>query len=122
MLHIFVWYKATYNLFSTFVSSDARNMARDVHNIVLKVVQEKGGMTESEALAYVRKMEAQKRYSADVWSWTLQGVVYSKKSLSHQEKSKFGCYLQKREVEIKLQLLNFNNIVIILCNAFSPPS
>jgi sulfite reductase alpha subunit-like flavoprotein len=27
-------------------------------------------MTESQALAYVKKMEAQKRYSADVWSWT----------------------------------------------------
>ena len=53
------------------MSSDARNMARDVHDIVLKVVQEKGGMTESQALAYVKKMEAQKRYSADVWSWTL---------------------------------------------------
>lgn len=51
-----------------YVCGDARNMARDVHNIVLKVVQEKGGMTESEALAYVKKMEAQKRYSADVWS------------------------------------------------------
>jgi NADPH-ferrihemoprotein reductase len=43
-------------------------MARDVHNIVLKVVQQKGSMTESQALAYVKKMEAQKRYSADVWS------------------------------------------------------
>lgn len=51
-----------------YVCGDARNMARDVHNIVLKVVQEKGSMTESEALAYVKKMEAQKRYSADVWS------------------------------------------------------
>lgn len=43
-------------------------MARDVHNIVLKVVQEKGAMTETQAAAYVKKMEAQKRYSADVWS------------------------------------------------------
>ncbi|XP_021918682.1 NADPH--cytochrome P450 reductase isoform X2 [Zootermopsis nevadensis] len=51
-----------------YVCGDARNMARDVHNIVLKVVQQKGGMTESQALAYVKKMEAQKRYSADVWS------------------------------------------------------
>lgn len=51
-----------------YVCGDARNMARDVHNIVLKVVQEKGNMTESQALAYVKKMEAQKRYSADVWS------------------------------------------------------
>ncbi|CAG2060057.1 unnamed protein product [Timema podura] len=51
-----------------YVCGDARNMARDVHNIVLKVVQEKGNMTEADALAYVKKMEAQKRYSADVWS------------------------------------------------------
>jgi NADPH-ferrihemoprotein reductase len=48
--------------------SDARNMARDVHDIVLKVVQERGSMTESAAQDYVKKMEAQKRYSADVWS------------------------------------------------------
>lgn len=43
-------------------------MARDVHDIVLKVVQEKGNMTEAQALTFVKKMEAQKRYSADVWS------------------------------------------------------
>lgn len=43
-------------------------MARDVHDILLKVVQEKGKMTEEEANNYVKKMEAQKRYSADVWS------------------------------------------------------
>ena len=43
-------------------------MARDVHNIVLKVVQEKANMTEAQALTFVKKMEAQKRYSADVWS------------------------------------------------------
>jgi len=43
-------------------------MARDVHDLVLKVIIEKGGMTESQAVAYLKKMEAQKRYSADVWS------------------------------------------------------
>lgn len=48
--------------------SDARSMARDVHEIVVEVVQEKGNMTRDQALAYVKKMEAQKRYSADVWS------------------------------------------------------
>lgn len=51
-----------------YVCGDARNMARDVHDLVLKVVQEKGSMTESAAQDYVKKMEAQKRYSADVWS------------------------------------------------------
>lgn len=43
-------------------------MARDVHDIVLKVIIEKGNMTEQQAMAYMKKMEAQKRYSADVWS------------------------------------------------------
>lgn len=51
-----------------YVCGDARSMARDVHDIVLKVVQEKGNMTEAQALTFVKKMEAQKRYSADVWS------------------------------------------------------
>lgn len=50
------------------IFSDARSMAKDVHNIILKVVQEKGNMSEQEAIAYVKKMEAQKRYSTDVWS------------------------------------------------------
>jgi len=51
-----------------YVCGDARSMAKDVHNIILKVVQEKGKMSEQEAIAYVKKMEAQKRYSTDVWS------------------------------------------------------
>lgn len=51
-----------------YVCGDAKNMARDVHDIVVKVVQEKGNMDEAQANAYVKKMEAQKRYSSDVWS------------------------------------------------------
>ncbi|RLU18700.1 hypothetical protein DMN91_009057 [Ooceraea biroi] len=47
---------------------DARNMARDVHNILLKVVMERGNMTELAAAEYIKKMESQKRYSTDVWS------------------------------------------------------
>ena len=43
-------------------------MARDVHNILLKVVKEKGNMTELQAADYVKKMDSQKRYSSDVWS------------------------------------------------------
>lgn len=43
-------------------------MATDVRNILLKVLQTKGNMSESEAIQYIKKMEAQKRYSADVWS------------------------------------------------------
>nr|ANE10102.1 NADPH-cytochrome P450 reductase [Rhopalosiphum padi] len=51
-----------------YVCGDARSMAKDVHSIIVKVVMEKGQMTNSQALNYVKKMEQQKRYSADVWS------------------------------------------------------
>lgn len=50
------------------ISSDAKNMAADVRNFVLSIVQKHGGLGEAEALQYVKKMESQKRYSADVWS------------------------------------------------------
>lgn len=49
-------------------SSDAKSMAPEVRNIVMKIIQEKGQMTEAQASAYLKKMETQKRYSADVWS------------------------------------------------------
>ncbi|XP_033224319.1 NADPH--cytochrome P450 reductase isoform X5 [Belonocnema kinseyi] len=51
-----------------YVCGDARNMARDVHNILLKVVMQNGKMTEMEAQDYIKKMDTQKRYSSDVWS------------------------------------------------------
>lgn len=51
-----------------FIFSDAKNMARDVHNILLKVVMEKGKMSELDAANYIKKMDSQKRYSSDVWS------------------------------------------------------
>nr|NP_001351901.1 NADPH--cytochrome P450 reductase 2 [Orussus abietinus] len=51
-----------------YICGDARNMARDVHNILLKVVMERGKMTEMEATSYIKKMDSQKRYSSDVWS------------------------------------------------------
>ncbi|XP_055620902.1 NADPH--cytochrome P450 reductase isoform X1 [Toxorhynchites rutilus septentrionalis] len=51
-----------------YICGDAKNMATDVRNILLKVLKTKGNMSESEAQQYIKKMEAQKRYSADVWS------------------------------------------------------
>lgn len=56
-------------IFQNFLDySDARSMALDVRNIITKVVMEKGNMTEPQAVAYIKKMESQKRYSSDVWS------------------------------------------------------
>ncbi|GAB0090542.1 NADPH--cytochrome P450 reductase [Sergentomyia squamirostris] len=51
-----------------YICGDAKNMASDVRNILLNVIQTKGGLSESDAQQYLKKMEAQKRYSADVWS------------------------------------------------------
>lgn len=48
--------------------SDARNMARDVHNLLVTIVKENGGMSENEAIDYVKKLSAKGRYSVDVWS------------------------------------------------------
>ncbi|ETN60137.1 nadph cytochrome P450 [Anopheles darlingi] len=51
-----------------YICGDAKNMATDVRNILLQVIRTKGGLSEVEAQQYIKKMEAQKRYSADVWS------------------------------------------------------
>ena len=44
-------------------------MARDVMDCFLKIVEEEGQMTSGDAQVYMKKMEQQKRYQADVWSW-----------------------------------------------------
>ncbi|XP_075969627.1 cytochrome P450 reductase isoform X2 [Anticarsia gemmatalis] len=51
-----------------YICGDAKNMAVDVRNIVLRAIQEKGGRTESEAVQFIKKLESMKKYSADVWS------------------------------------------------------
>lgn len=51
-------------------------MARDVHNILLKVVMERGNMSELDAANYIKKMDSQKRYSSDVWSWAILILYY----------------------------------------------
>lgn len=58
----------TYNFVVFFDFSDAKSMAADVRNFVMGIVQKHGGLSETEATQYVKKMESQKRYSSDVWS------------------------------------------------------
>lgn len=43
-------------------------MARDVRDIILEVIEQEGKKTKLEAEAFLKKMESQRRYSADVWS------------------------------------------------------
>nr|CAG4643053.1 EOG090X027R [Ilyocryptus agilis] len=51
-----------------YVCGDARNMARDVHDIIIDLCCQYGQMSTSDAQAFVKKLETQRRYSADVWS------------------------------------------------------
>jgi len=51
-----------------YVCGDAKMMAKDVRNIIVETCKTHGGLSDSEADAFVKKLETQKRYSADVWS------------------------------------------------------
>lgn len=51
-----------------FIYRDAKNMAIDVRNLVLKAIKEKGGKTEAEAVQFLKKLDSMKKYSSDVWS------------------------------------------------------
>eukprot|EP00051_Salpingoeca_urceolata_P028653 m.487750 g.487750 ORF g.487750 m.487750 type:complete len:659 (+) comp25235_c0_seq1:56-2032(+) len=51
-----------------YVCGDAKNMARDVHNILLSIFEKEGGMSEKEAEAHIKELSVKKRYQLDVWS------------------------------------------------------
>lgn len=51
-----------------YVCGDAKMMAKDVRNIIVEICKTHGSMNDAESDAFVKKLETQKRYSADVWS------------------------------------------------------
>ncbi|XP_027717482.1 NADPH--cytochrome P450 reductase [Vombatus ursinus] len=51
-----------------YVCGDARNMARDVQNVFCEIASEFGGMGQSQAVDFIKKLMAKGRYSLDVWS------------------------------------------------------
>src|SRR5690606_1024972 len=50
-----------------YVCGDAERMAGDVHQALLDVVRQEGGMSEERAQEYVAELKAQKRYQRDVY-------------------------------------------------------
>ncbi|CAG7834982.1 unnamed protein product [Allacma fusca] len=50
-----------------YVCGDAKAMAPDVRKTLEVIVKQKSGMSEQEALNYVKRMESQKRMAFDVW-------------------------------------------------------
>lgn len=63
-----VWKVIGENKGHVYICGDAKNMANDVRNILLNIIKTKGNLNDNDAQQYLKKMEAQKRYSADVWS------------------------------------------------------
>ncbi|XP_014370499.2 NADPH--cytochrome P450 reductase isoform X1 [Papilio machaon] len=51
-----------------YICGDAKYMAVDVRNIVLRAIQEVGGKPEEDAIQFLKKLESMKKYSSDVWS------------------------------------------------------
>lgn len=51
-----------------YVCGDARSMAKDVMAAFVEMARNEGGLSEDQAKAYLKRMESQKRYQADVWS------------------------------------------------------
>ncbi|SDH02971.1 sulfite reductase (NADPH) alpha subunit [Alteribacillus persepolensis] len=50
-----------------YVCGDEQYMASDVHDAILTILQNEGGMSEQDAIAYVEDMQQQKRYQRDVY-------------------------------------------------------
>ncbi|CAF3926461.1 unnamed protein product [Rotaria magnacalcarata] len=53
---------------SVYVCGDAKNMARDVHSILIDIAQTYGNMTSERAAAFIKDLIQKERYSQDVWS------------------------------------------------------
>lgn len=51
-----------------YVCGDAKNMAKDVNQTFMTMLQEKKGMTESEAKSFITKLRLERRYLEDVWT------------------------------------------------------
>lgn len=49
-------------------SSDAKHMAKDVHDALVGVVETHGEMNDSQAADFIKKLHSKGKYSVDVWS------------------------------------------------------
>lgn len=50
-----------------YICGDEKNMAHDVHNALLEVIEKEGRMTHEQAVEYLTNLQQQKRYQRDVY-------------------------------------------------------
>ncbi|OMP66729.1 assimilatory sulfite reductase (NADPH) flavoprotein subunit [Domibacillus epiphyticus] len=50
-----------------YICGDEKNMAHDVHNTLIEILEKEGNMSREKAEAYVADMQQQKRYQRDVY-------------------------------------------------------
>jgi sulfite reductase (NADPH) flavoprotein alpha-component len=50
-----------------YICGDKKNMAHDVHNALLEIIEKEGGMSREKAEEYLADMKQQKRYQRDVY-------------------------------------------------------
>jgi len=51
-----------------YICGDAKNMARDVNAVLIKILMSKGDMDKAGAENYLKRLQSKGRFSSDVWS------------------------------------------------------
>ncbi|MGE6716817.1 assimilatory sulfite reductase (NADPH) flavoprotein subunit [Peribacillus frigoritolerans] len=52
---------------AVFICGDEKNMAHDVHNTLIEIIEKEGNMSHADAQAYLEDMQQNKRYQRDVY-------------------------------------------------------
>ncbi|KAF0823009.1 Sulfite reductase [NADPH] flavoprotein alpha-component [Cytobacillus firmus] len=52
---------------AVYVCGDEKNMAHDVHNTLIDIIEKEGGMSREQAAEYLAEMQKNKRYQRDVY-------------------------------------------------------
>jgi sulfite reductase (NADPH) flavoprotein alpha-component len=52
---------------AVYICGDEKNMAHDVHNTLLEIIEKEGSMSHDQAVEYLANMQQQKRYQRDVY-------------------------------------------------------
>ena len=61
---LYAWLEEGANFY---VCGDGEKMANDVHQALLDIVREQGGLSDDQAHDYVRRLQKEKRYQKDVY-------------------------------------------------------